>query len=192
MTSDPGSSSRSTRELILECSRRLFSQRSFSQVTIKDIAEEAGVSSALVIKYFINKECLFGQTIDFEESARRLFSGEFSELGYTAVYETLTAPADAPYSTVRTLVIGSGDENSLKSVGKKIQEDLKEVLVDRIESEAPQPNPHPQIRAQAALSLILGLSMMRRVGDPNFRDYPRKQLLDYYAGLFQQIVDGVA
>ncbi|MGP5498042.1 TetR/AcrR family transcriptional regulator [Corynebacterium flavescens] len=181
----------STREMILSCSRRLFSQRSSSQVTIKDIAEQAGVSSALVIKYFLTKENLFEQTINFSESARRLFSGEFSQLGQAAVYETLTAPEDAPYSTVRTLVIGSGDENSLKSVGAKIQTDLKEVLVERIEKEAPHPYPHPQIRAQAALSLIIGLSVMRRVGDPNFREYPRRELLDYYAAQFQQIVDGM-
>lgn len=43
----------------------LFSGRHFASVTIKDIARETGVNTALIYYYFENKEDLFGAVIEF-------------------------------------------------------------------------------------------------------------------------------
>lgn len=42
----------------------LFAERNFASVTIKDIAEELGVNTALLYYYFDNKEDLFRATIE--------------------------------------------------------------------------------------------------------------------------------
>lgn len=49
----------STREIILDAARTLFAERGFSGTTIRDVAEAAGVSPALVMKLTGSKAQLF-------------------------------------------------------------------------------------------------------------------------------------
>ncbi|MFD3811565.1 helix-turn-helix domain-containing protein [Rhodococcus sp. NPDC058639] len=49
----------STREIILDTARTLFAERGFSGTTIRDVAEAAGVSPALVMKLTGSKAQLF-------------------------------------------------------------------------------------------------------------------------------------
>ena len=178
------------KERILECARKLFSEYTFSQVSMKDIAKSAGVSVALVVKHFGSKGQLFAATIDFTDSRKALFGGPFERIGYAAVEETLTAPYNAPYSMARTISIAAGDSESLEDIGKRIKADLALVLQDRIQREAPEANPSPRLRAQAALSLLMGLSFMRRFGDTDFEKYDRDELIADYAPRLQAIIDG--
>lgn len=179
-----------TRTRILECSQRLFSLDTYGNVSLRDIAAEAQVSVALIVKHFQNKQTLFAQTVDFTASSSQLFAGPFDCLGRTAVVETLTAPHTAHYSMARTISVASGDDGTLSAIGKKIRTDLLEVLARRIRDEAPHPNPSPELRAQSALALILGLSLMRRFGDSEFRVLDQAAVEDHYAGIFQSIIDG--
>lgn len=178
------------RTRILACARELFSRRSFSQVSLKDIAAAAGVSSALIIKHFISKEHLFGLTVDFSDSAAALFGGPFDQLGRTAILETLTAPAAAAYSTIRVLTVTDGGEETLDAIGARIKQDLLSVLARRVAGEAPHPAPSPELRAQSAMALLVGLSFMRRVGDVDFEGFDRAELVDHYAAALQDILDG--
>ena len=180
------------RDRILTCSRRLFSERTFAQVSLKDIAQEAEVSVALIVKHFQNKDSLFEATVDFSNSSEALFAGPFEELGRTAIRETLTAPHNAPYSMARMITVSTGNLESLNAIGKRIRSDLQEVLVNRIRNEAPHPNPSPEIRAQSALSLLLGLSMMRRFADTDFLAFSETTLENHYSRILQRIINGEA
>ncbi len=180
----------STRERILECSRILFSERTFAQVSLKDIAEAAGVSVALIVKHFGNKDALFEATVDFTASSAALFAGPYEELGRTAVIETLAAPENAPYSMARTISVAAGTTDNLNAIGKRIKSDLLQVLAGRIRDEAPHCSPSPELRAQSALALLMGLSFMRRFGDTEFEAFATDTLIEYYAPLVQSIVDG--
>lgn len=181
-------------ERIVECSRRLFSEHSFAQVSLKDIAREAGVSVALIVKHFGNKEGLFEQSLDFTESAAALFGGPFHQIGHAAVTETLTAPFHAPYSMARTISISSGAPASMGAIGRRMKADLLEVLTRRIQEESPAPTsptqPSAELRAQAAVSLLVGLSIMRRFGDVEFAKFSKEELLAYYSQLLQGIIEG--
>ncbi|WP_246014327.1 TetR/AcrR family transcriptional regulator [Corynebacterium endometrii] len=180
----------STREKILSTSRRLFSENSFGDVSLKDIAEDAGVSVALIVKHFQNKDRLFEETVDFSVSSAALFAGPFTELGRTAIKETLTAPINAPYSMARMISVANGKTESLNAIGKRIKTDLMEVLASRIREEAPNPTPSPELRAQSAMSLLLGLSLMRRFGDTEFQAFSAQVLEDHYSQLLQELIDG--
>lgn len=180
----------STRERILERSRVLFSEHSFAQVSLKDIAEATGVSVALVVKHFGTKDKLFEATVDFTASSAALFAGPFDRLGKTAVIETLTAPYNAPYSMARTISVANGDRDGLNAIGARIKSDLLQVLASRIRNEAPAPNPSPELRAQSALALLMGLSFMRRFGDTEFHAFRTETLIGYYGPLLQDILDG--
>lgn len=179
-----------TKTRILECSRQLFSERTFAQVSLKEIAEAAGVSAPLIIKHFQSKENLFQQTVDFSTSAKALFKGSFEELGRTSIMETLSAPTTAPYSIIRTMTVTDGSDTSLSAIGETIKRDILSVLEKRIREEAPFPQPDPKLRAQAAMALLTGLSLMRRVGDTDFQEFPPDALASYYAELVQQILNG--
>ncbi|MEJ6012762.1 TetR/AcrR family transcriptional regulator [Corynebacterium sp. H127] len=179
-----------TKMRIMECSRKLFSEHTFAQVSLKDIASAAGVSAPLIIKHFQSKENLFELTVDFSASAAALFKGPFEQLGQTSIHETLTAPTTAHYSIIRTMTVTDGSEKSLSAIGERIKRDILSVLEKRIREEAPHAQPAPQLRAQAAMALLTGLSLMRRVGDTDFQEFPPADLADYYAGLVQKILNG--
>ncbi|QPK79846.1 TetR/AcrR family transcriptional regulator [Corynebacterium lizhenjunii] len=178
------------RTRILECSRQLFSEYTFAEVSLKDIAGAAGVSVALIVKHFGSKDGLFEATVDFTASSAALFAGPFAQLGHTAVVETLTAPHNAPYSMARTISVAAGDRDSLNAIGKRIKSDLLQVLAERIRAEAPWSSPSPELRAQSALALLMGLSFMRRFGDTEFRSFHTDTLISYYSPLLQSILDG--
>ena len=179
-----------TRSRILQCSQRLFSENTYADVSLKDIAAEASVSVALIVKHFQSKRLLFERTLDFTQSSSALFAGPFNGLGRTAVVETLTAPHTAHYSMARIIAVAGGDPETLSAIGQRIHSDLLEVLTERIRKEAPHPNPAPELRAQSALSLILGLSLMRRFGDSEFKEWEQSELEAHYGAHFQRIIDG--
>ncbi len=182
--------SANARTRILVVAREMFAESSFAAVSLKEIARVAEVSPALIVKHFHSKENLFAATLDFSESARALFTGPFARLGATAIEETLTAPWAAPYSIVRALTIADGSLASLQAIGERIQRDILQVLTDRIAAEAPHPYPAPRLRAQAAMSLLTGLSLMRRCGDVEFASFPHEQLVGFYATQLQSLIDG--
>lgn len=53
-----------TRTAILDAAQRLFSTRGFAHTGVRDVAELAGVNSALVGRYFGSKEGLFRATLE--------------------------------------------------------------------------------------------------------------------------------
>lgn len=74
---------RDTRELILDVAVELFSKRSFSNVSIRDICEAASVTPPTIYHYFGNKDQLFEAVIlkklnlaDFITSLRKVVEAE--------------------------------------------------------------------------------------------------------------------
>lgn len=179
-----------TRQRILDCARELFSTYSFVQVSLKDIARRAGVSPTLIIKHFQSKAHLFAVTVDFRENAATLFAGDFQHLGRTAITATLTTPHTAHYSVVRTLMVTGGSSEALTAIGDRIKSDMLSVLTERIAREAPYQHPSPELRAQMALSMLTGISVMRRVGDTGFDDFDPREMITHYAKVIQDIVNG--
>ena len=52
-----------TRELLLQCARKLFAEKGFEGATVKDVAEAAGVNVSLVSYYFGGKDGLYRDCI---------------------------------------------------------------------------------------------------------------------------------
>jgi len=90
----------------------------------------------------------------------------------------------------RTISVSAGNPDSLNAIGKRIRSDLQRVLVNRIREEAPHPTPSPELRAQSALALLLGLSMMRRFADTEFESFNAQSLEDHYSKILQAIING--
>src|SRR5690606_33875655 len=59
-----GRKAESTRGKLLDAAERLFSEHGFHGVTVKDVALEVKVDTALVHYYFGNKAALFDEVLD--------------------------------------------------------------------------------------------------------------------------------
>ncbi|MET3720049.1 MULTISPECIES: TetR family transcriptional regulator [unclassified Arthrobacter] len=73
---------------ILRAAGRLFGERGYRAVTVRDIAAEAGVSAALVMKLFLSKEKLFA-AVRPDESQLADVDVPTPELGRTLVFRVL-------------------------------------------------------------------------------------------------------
>ena len=75
-------------DAVLQSARRLFGERGYRGVTVRDIAADAGVSAALVMKLFLSKEKLFAAAQPNESLLTEL-DVPTSELGRALVFRVL-------------------------------------------------------------------------------------------------------
>ena len=87
-----GCKSDKTKENILSVAERLFVERGYDSVSIKDITDAAGLTKGHIYYYFENKQALFDAVLDgyFSEHAKALmnsasFSDKLSERIHSAV-----------------------------------------------------------------------------------------------------------
>ncbi|MTI53636.1 TetR/AcrR family transcriptional regulator [Geosporobacter ferrireducens] len=82
---------KSTRERIVSISFNLFMQKSYKEVTIKEIVQKAGVSQGAFFHYFKNKEELFQEIVeDFLSS----IIGAFNSMGKDSLHQFYRDYAD--------------------------------------------------------------------------------------------------
>lgn len=60
----------STRLAILESARQCFMTSGYEQIGVREIAQKAGVTAALINRYFGSKEALFGEVLDYHDGSR--------------------------------------------------------------------------------------------------------------------------
>jgi AcrR family transcriptional regulator len=78
----------SSRDAVLDSAGRLFGERGYRAVTVRDIASDAGVSAALVMKLYGSKEKLFAAAQP-DESLLTELDVPLSELGGALVFRVL-------------------------------------------------------------------------------------------------------
>jgi AcrR family transcriptional regulator len=71
----------STRQTILRAARKRFTHGAFAEVGLREIAQDSGVSAALIVKYFGSKEDLFAEAVSFEAEATALLDCDLDHLG---------------------------------------------------------------------------------------------------------------
>lgn len=75
------------REVIIEAAERVFARKPFNQVSIRDIAREAGISHALIYRYFPDQQSLFVETFLRGVKELILLIDKAAEKGLEAVAE---------------------------------------------------------------------------------------------------------
>src|ERR671916_177669 len=71
-----------TRAAILGAARARFTRESYDRVRLGDVAEDAGVNAALVVRYFGSKEGLFAEAVATGgDDLHRVLSGDLDDLG---------------------------------------------------------------------------------------------------------------
>lgn len=98
-------------EAILRSAGRLFGERGYRAVTVRDIACDAGVSAALVMKLFLSKEKLYA-AVQPDESLLAELDVPTSELGRALVFRVLMRRErgmQEPWAAIPFAVLDSPD-----------------------------------------------------------------------------------
>ena len=161
-----------TRRRILEHAQRQFARHGYAAITVKGVADAAGVSPNLITRYFGGKDGLFLAATRVEIPVSDVFDGDRSTLGSrlaaSIVQRWFSAPGEDPLLELQR---ASGerpeaaealaaflDTNSLQ----KLHRYLHDSGLDDAEARS---------RAEAIDAFVLGVSTRRRVlrselGDP--------------------------
>lgn len=178
-----------TRQRILEQAKRQFARHGYAAITVKGVADAAGVSPNLITRYFGGKEGLFLAATRVEIPVSDSFGGDRSELGSrlaaSIVRRWFGEPGEDPLLVLQR---ASGerpeaaealavflDTNSLEPLRRY----LRDSGLDEGEARG---------RAAAIDAFVLGVSTRRRVlraelGDP-------AELQAWLSAVIQRLADG--
>lgn len=173
-----------TRRLILDAAGVAFATRPYREITLKDIAEDAGVSAPLIIKYFGSKEQLYDELVDFKESAALLFDAPLEKLGarMVALFARPTAP-HKPLSMNILFMSGASEANN-----RKLRENYSSQMIDALVARLSGPD--ARMRAELAMSMLMGLAFMRRRMMQEKATGSVDEVVAVYGPLVQQLLDG--
>lgn len=177
-------SSEETRKLILDAAGKAFATRPYRDITLKDIAVDAGISAPLIIKYFGSKEQLYEALVDFQAGAQMLFDGPLETLGERMV-AAFARPLE-PYKPLSMNILfmsGASDEST-----RLLRENYSTQMIDALAARLPGAD--ARLRAELAMSAVMGLAIMRRRMMREHATGTRDEVVALYAPVVQQLLDG--
>ena len=178
-------SSDETRKLILDAAGKAFATRPYRDITLKDIAVDAGVSAPLIIKYFGSKEQLYEALVDFQAGAQVLFDGPLETLGERMV--AMFARPLEPYKPLSMNILfmsGASDESN-----RLLRENYSTQMIDALAARLPGAD--ARLRAELAMSAVMGLAIMRRRMMREHATGTLDEVVALYAPVVQALLDGI-
>jgi AcrR family transcriptional regulator len=175
-----------SRDLILQVARRLFGERGYSAVTIREVAAEAGVSAALVMKVAGSKEQLYAAATPLEPAPMSP-TVPWEEMGELLVRRLLTRREEdvaEPWLRALYLVADSPDPDAARK-------DFRTRFLSRFD-EAAGDDPAALQRVDLLACLMLGLA----AGTRTFRLLPPggadlEKVVGEYGAFLQDLIDGI-
>ncbi|MEU3519635.1 TetR family transcriptional regulator [Streptomyces sp. NPDC006654] len=169
-----------TKAAILKAARHLLARHAHADITLKDVAERAGVSAPLVLKYFGNKERLFARVMSFDADADALLAAPLEELGRHMVRHVLESQRDRGADPLLRIVFAPlhGDQ------GDVLRANFRAHVVDALAARLTGPD--PGLRAELAVAQLIGLGVMYGIArGPRLRESTIADLADRYGPAVQ-------
>jgi AcrR family transcriptional regulator len=95
------------RDLILKSAERLFAERGFRNVSVRDVAADVGVTHPLIYYYWSSKDALLAEVVGRSQArVRAMAHGEAAETVTAIVRETLTENRLYLLTLTRALIDG--------------------------------------------------------------------------------------
>lgn len=148
----------SARQRILDAAVRLFSNKSYDDVSLRDIAGEAQVDVAYVHRCYGSKEKIFAHALNVSLQPGRVFDDAQPELGRALAREALSRDTANPNDvTALDIAVRSLSSAAARDVLKNmIEADLIAPLSDRI-------RPPNDVRAVLTIASMAGIGLFRNV-----------------------------
>lgn len=176
-----------TRESILAAAARQFSQHGYERTTVREIAAEAGIDAAMVIRYFGSKDALFARVAAIELRLPDLSATPVSEYGVTLVRHFLDIWEGGASDGGLAVLLRSAASNDYAA--DKLRETyLGQVLpaIARTGESATAP-----ARAGLVASQLLGLALTRYVLKlPPVVALPREKIVREVGATIQRYLTG--
>ncbi|MER7837476.1 TetR family transcriptional regulator [Streptomyces sp. NPDC096040] len=169
-----------TKAAILKAARHLLARHAHADITLKDVAERAGVSAPLILKYFGNKDGLFARVMSFDTDATALLDAPLDELGRHMVRHVLEGQRDRGADPLLRIVFAPlhGDH------GDVLRANFRAQVVDRVAARLTGPD--AGLRAELAVAQLIGLGVMYGIArGPRLRDSAIDDIADRYGPVVQ-------
>ncbi|MFE9613934.1 TetR family transcriptional regulator [Streptomyces sp. NPDC006012] len=143
-----------TRAAILRAARHFLARQPHTDVTLKAVAERAGVSPPLILKYFGSKDALFARVMSFETDAEALLDAPLERLGPHMVRYVLEGQRRRGADPLVRIVFAPlhGDH------GAVLRENFRAQVTTRLAGRLPGPD--AGLRAELAVAALVGLGAM--------------------------------
>lgn len=150
----PRRDAEATKAAILRAARHLMARHAHADITLKVIADRAGVSAPLILKYFGNKDALFGRVMSFETDAAALLDAPLDQLGPHMVRQVLVGQTERGADPVLRIIFAprQGDQGDIMRANFRTQ--VSDRLALRLSG------PDAGLRAELAVGTLLGLGAM--------------------------------
>lgn len=169
-------------DAVLRSAGRLFGERGYRAVTVREIAGDAGVSAALVMKLFLSKEKLYAAVLSDESLLDELEVGT-SELGRALVYRVLMRGKRGmrePWAVIPFAVLDSPDPDAAR-------EDIRERYVTAVARLIGDYSPELRF-ASTVTALMTGFGETIRTLDL-FNGWNLDELEAHYGAIVQTQID---
>ncbi len=196
---------RHQRDAVQRAAARLFSAKGFTATGVREIAAEAGVDPALVIRYFGSKEQLFLRTMTMSADFADVMSGPLDGLGERAVAFILdrtrqagagaprrddpqagTAGAPLSRAGVFAALMRASDRPLVRAqLAGAVEEMFVELVAGRL------PGADADLRARLMAAQCTGLmAALYVVEDPGLAPVSDADIARYYGRAMQHLIDG--
>ncbi|MEU5951321.1 TetR family transcriptional regulator [Streptomyces sp. NPDC047525] len=169
-----------TKAAIIRAARYLLARHAHADITLKAVAERAGVSPPLILKYFGNKDALFARIMSFEADADALLDAPLAALGHHMVHHLLTGQAEHGADPILRIVFAPLHREQGDTLRTNFRTQVVERLRERLEG------PDAGVRAELAVGTLLGLGVMYGIArGPHVRGTPIDEITERYAPTVQ-------
>ncbi|MGB8939254.1 MAG: TetR family transcriptional regulator [Streptomyces sp.] len=169
-----------TRAAIVRAARYLMARHAHADITLKAVAERAGVSAPLILKYFGNKDALFARIMSFEADAEALLDAPLPVLGHHMVHHLLTGQAEHGADPILRIVFAPLHREQGDTLRDNFRTQVVRRLGERLEG------PDAGLRAELAVGTLLGLGVMYGIArGPHLRGTPVAEITERYAPTVQ-------
>ncbi|MFC7909181.1 TetR/AcrR family transcriptional regulator [Streptomyces nigra] len=143
-----------TKAAILRAARYLLARHAHADITLKAVADRAGVSPPLILKYFGNKDTLFAQVMSFEADADALLAAPLEWLGAHMVRHVLASQSEQGADPLLRIVFAPlhGEQGDI------LRANFRRQVTERITARLDGPD--AGLRAELAVATLLGLGVM--------------------------------
>ncbi|GAB3178864.1 TetR family transcriptional regulator [Streptomyces incanus] len=169
-----------SRAAILRAARHLLARHAHADITLKAVAERAGVSPPLILKYFGNKDALLARVMSFETDAAALLDAPLEDLGRHMVRQVVVSQSEHGTDPLLRIVFAPlhGAQGDMMRADFRAQ--VTERLTERLTG------PDAGLRAELAVGALLGIGVMYGLArGTHVRSTAVDVLVDRYAPALQ-------
>ncbi|MBO9500260.1 TetR/AcrR family transcriptional regulator [Brevundimonas sp. A19_0] len=175
-----------TRAAILEAAETRFARESYDEVGMRDIAADAGVDPALIVRYFGSKEGLFRAALESCQEGSTLLEGDRATFGTRIAHELVYGSArPRKMQGLQMILLSAASAKALEVVRASSKERFLDPFVDWIGGD------DAMVRGRLAAAVMMGMKVSREVtGGLDLCEAHCKLLEQRLARSLQDIIDG--